>query len=319
MPSLGRITRNGGLFEVASPPRDLRREQREIIARLDASGFDPYRGTLATRLEPLDGSPAVDLGRDVKSGWHLPVVVAERARRQAHLFALARDGLELDAMTHIMVRHGGGMVSHGELWEAYGAFNARLTDAMEALKRTMGFQWWGMAIHPRWDGDAMAFDLHAHITGWLPMALYGRAMEVLGRFFVDPWIRPEPTEDADASAAYPAAGLVRDVNVSLPVEALEALAEAPKGTRLIRTAREVVRLAREAEDASGAPRKSRRRARPAGPETPGVKAIATVRIRGHRQRARVVRYKATNMPSVDTSTLKGPQVPNRSNPDEDMP
>lgn len=216
---------------------------------------------MGTRLEPLDGSPAVDLGRDVKSGWHLPVIVSRRARRQAQLFALARDGLDLDAMTHIMVRHGGGMVSHGELWEAYGAFNARLTDAMEALKRTMGFQWWGMAIHPRWDGDAMAFDLHAHITGWLPMALYGRAMEVLGRFFVDPWIRPEPTKDADASANYPAAGLLREVNASLPTEALHALASAPKGTKLIRTAQAVTRLAREAQDASSRLSKRSRRVR----------------------------------------------------------
>jgi hypothetical protein len=273
---------------------------------------------MGTCLEILGTDEMIDLGRDVRAGWHLPVVVAARAKRQAAIFDMASDGLDTDAMTHITVRHGPPMVTHGELWGAYGIFNARLTDAMEAMKRAMGFTWWLTAMHPRWDADAKAFDLHAHIVGWLPMERHGAAMEVLGRFFAKPWIRTDETKDATATARYPAAGLTRDVNASLPLEALRALADAPKGVRLIRTAREVRKLAREAEERSQPSSAGAKVAKPRPmrlhPEKPGVRAVAVVTIAGEPRLARVVRYQASPMLNVDTFTREPSQLPNSENP-----
>jgi hypothetical protein len=273
---------------------------------------------MGTKLEILGDDQVIDLGRDVRAGWHLPIEIARRAKRQAHIFAMARHALPIEHSTHLRVRYGPSMVAHGELWTVYGEFNTRLTNAMEALKAAHDWQWWTMAFHFKWDADAMAFDLHAHIFGWLPMERRGVAMETLRRFFSDIWIRPEPTEDMDASSGYPAAGLVRDVNAFLPTEALIRLAQAPKGVRLIRTSPEVLKLAREAENrlqAKTSPSKLKKpRSASSKPERPGVRAITVVNVGGTTHLGRVVRYQASTDADVDTSILNVSQLPKPENP-----
>ena len=153
----------------------------------------------------------------------------------------------------------------------------------------------------------------------LPLERHGATMETLRRFFDDVWLRPEPTEDADASAAYPAAGLLRDVNSSLPVEALLSLAQAPKGVRLIRTAPEVHKLARKAENRSktktSASKPKKTCPTPSKPERPGVRAVTLVNVRGSKRLARVVRYRTSTKANVDTTILKLSQLPKPKNPD----
>ncbi len=318
MPFHGANTFPGGWTGKADrQPRKLRKEQQEIVERLACAGHQPYRGDMGTRIEIIGEDFAVDLGRDVRAGWHLPIEIARRSKRQSKIFAIARHKLPIEQSTHLRVRHGPTMVAPGDLWTVYGEFNTRLTNAMEALKAAHGWQWWTMAFHLRWDGDAMAFDLHAHIFGWLPLERHGAAMETFRRFFEDVWLRAEPTEDADASAAYPAAGLLRDVNALLPAEAILSLAQAPKGLRLIRTAREVHKLAKKAENSSQTHKRPAKQKKPRSasskPERPGVRAITVVNVGGTKHLGRVVRYQASTDADVDTTILNVSQLPEPEN------